>query len=140
MLVIRKEQLAALAGELRAAGISLVLDLVFNHTSDEHTWAEHARSGDEDYVDFYRIFSDRDMPNAYERTLREIFPDERRGAFTFFPRLLNDGAWVWTTFHSYQWDLNYANPAVFNRMAEEMLFLANQGVEVIRLASQIGNS
>jgi glycosidase len=127
------EELAALAGELRAAGISLVLDLVFNHTSDEHTWAERARSGDEEYVDFYRIFPDRDMPNAYERTLREIFPDERPGAFTFFPRLLNDGAWVWTTFHSYQWDLNYANPAVFNRMAEEMLFLANQGIEVIRL-------
>jgi glycosidase len=84
-------------------------------------------------VDFYRIFPDRDIPNAYERSLREIFPDERPGAFTFFPRLLNDGAWVWTTFHSYQWDLNYANPAVFNRMAEEMLFLANRGVEVIRL-------
>jgi glycosidase len=127
------EELAALAGALRSAGISLVLDLVFNHTSDEHTWAERARSGDEEYMDFYRIFPDRDMPNAYERTLREIFPDERPGAFTFFPRLLNDGAWVWTTFHSYQWDLNYANPAVFNRMAEEMLFLANRGVEVIRL-------
>jgi glycosidase len=41
--------------------------------------------------------------------------------------------WVWTTFHTYQWDLNYANPAVFNRMAEEMLFLANQGVEILRL-------
>lgn len=127
------EELVALARELRSAGISLVLDLVFNHTSDEHTWAERARSGDEEYVDFYRIFPDRDMPNAYERTLREIFPDERPGAFTFFPRLLNDGAWVWTTFHSYQWDLNYANPAVFNRMTEEMLFLANRGVEVIRL-------
>jgi glycosidase len=127
------EELAALAGELRSAGISLVLDLVFNHTADEHTWAERAKAGDEEYVDFYRIFPDRDIPNAYERTLREIFPDERPGAFTFFPRLLNHGAWVWTTFHSYQWDLNYANPAVFNRMAEEMLFLANQGVEVIRL-------
>ena len=49
-------------------------------------------------------------------------------------------------FHKYQWDLNYANPAVFNRMAEEMLFLANQGVEVIRLDAvafiwkQIGTS
>ncbi len=67
------------------------------------------------------------------RILREIFPDEHPGAFTFFPNLHKNGSWVWTTFHSYQWDLNYANPAVFNRMAEEMLFLANQGVEVIRL-------
>jgi amylosucrase len=127
------EQLASLASELRSAGISLVVDLVFNHTSDEHTWAEQAKSGDEDYLDFYRIFPDREMPDAYERNLREIFPDEHPGAFTFFQDLFKDGGWVWTTFHSYQWDLNYANPAVFNRMAEEMLFLANQGVEVIRL-------
>ncbi len=139
------DQLAALAGELRAAGISLVVDLVFNHTSDEHIWAERAKSGEEEFMDFYRIFPDRDMPDAYERNLREIFPDEHPGAFTYFPDMfpspisegnggrVRDGGWVWTTFHSYQWDLNYANPAVFNRMAEEMLFLANQGVEVIRL-------
>ena len=127
------EQLASLAAELRAAGISLVVDLVFNHTSDEHVWAEGAKSGDEEYLDFYRIFPDRQMPDAYERNLREIFPDEHPGAFTFFSNLLREGGWIWTTFHSYQWDLNYTNPAVFNRMAEEMLFLANQGVEVIRL-------
>ncbi len=127
------EQLASLSRELRSAGISLVVDLVFNHTSDEHTWAEHAKSGEEEFMDFYRIFPDREMPDAYERNLREIFPDEHPGAFTFFKDLLKEGGWVWTTFHSYQWDLNYSNPAVFNRMAEEMLFLANQGVEVIRL-------
>jgi len=123
------EQLASLARELREAGISLVMDLVFNHTSDEHLWAEKARAGQSDFMEMYRIFPDRTEPNAYERTLREIFPEEHRGAFSPFQ---NDG-WVWTTFHKYQWDLNYANPAVFNRMAEEMLFLANQGVEVIRL-------
>jgi amylosucrase len=127
------EQLASLAREFRSAGISLVVDLVFNHTSDEHIWAERARSGDEEYLDFYRIFPDRTMPDAYERSLREIFPDEHLGAFTFFRNLFKDGGWVWTTFHSYQWDLNYSNPAVFNRMADEMLYLANQGVEVIRL-------
>ena len=127
------EQLAELARELRNAGISLVVDLVFNHTADEHTWAEHAKTGDDEYADFYRIFPTRELPDRYEQNLREIFPDEHAGAFTFFPNLFKDGGWVWTTFHSYQWDLNYANPAVFNRMAEEMLFLANQGVEVIRL-------
>lgn len=127
------QQLSSLARELRSAGISLVLDLVFNHTSYEHTWAVRATAGDEDYAEFYRIFPSREWPDAYERNLREIFPDEHPGAFTFFPNVLREGGWVWTTFHSYQWDLNYANPAVFNRMAEEMLFLANQGVEVIRL-------
>lgn len=127
------EQLASLARDFRAAGISLVVDLVFNHTADEHTWAERAKAGDDECAGFYRIFPSREMPDAYERNLREIFPDEHTGAFTFFPSLFKDGGWVWTTFHSYQWDLNYANPAVFNRMAEEMLFLADQGVEVIRL-------
>ena len=127
------KQLASLAREFRQAGISLVVDLVFNHTSDEHLWAERAKAGDEDYMDFYRIFPSREMPDRYEQNLREIFPEEHSGAFTFFPDLFKEGGWVWTTFHSYQWDLNYANPAVFNRMAEEMLFLANQGVEVLRL-------
>jgi len=138
-------QLAALSRDLRAAGISLVVDLVFNHTSDEHVWAERAKAGDQDFQDMYRIYPDRSIPDAYERTLREIFPDEHPGSFTFFPSLslpanpdgsgseTKRGGWVWTTFHSYQWDLNYSNPAVFNRMLEEMFFLANQGVEVIRL-------
>lgn len=132
------DQLKSLSRDFRAAGISLVVDLVFNHTSDEHRWALKAKAGEEEYQEFYRIFPDRSGPDAYERSLREIFPDEHAGAFTYFPDLHlsgaeNRGAWVWTTFHSYQWDLNYANPAVFNRMAEEMLFLANQGVEVLRL-------
>ncbi len=130
------EQLASLSRDLRAAGISLVVDLVFNHTSDEHTWAEKAKTDDDDAREMYRIYPDRALPDAYERTLREIFPDEHPGSFSPLPapsRGGRDGGWVWTTFHKYQWDLNYANPAVFNRMAEEMLFLANQGVEVIRL-------
>ena len=125
------EQLASLGRDLRGAGISLVVDLVFNHTSDEHIWAEKAKAGELDFQEMYRIFPDRTLPDAYERTLREIFPDEHPGAFSPFPGA--GGGWVWTTFHKYQWDLNYANPAVLNRMAEEMLFLANQGVEVIRL-------
>jgi glycosidase len=134
----RMDQLASLARDLRSAGISLVVDLVFNHTSDEHTWAERAKAGDEEFMDYYRIFPSRELPDLYERTLREIFPEEHAGVFSPLPAgeglgVRANGGWVWTTFHSYQWDLNYANPVVFNRMAEEMLFLANQGVEVIRL-------
>ena len=127
------QQLSALAADLRAEGISLVLDLIFNHTSDEHIWAKRAKDGDAEHMRYYRMFEDREMPDQYEEHLREIFPEEHGGAFTFFPEVFENGGWVWTTFHSYQWDLNYGNPAVFNRMAEEMLFLANQGVEVIRL-------
>jgi len=123
-------ELSELAAELRANGISLVVDFVFNHTSDEHEWALRARAGDPETQGYYLMFPDRTMPDAYEATLREIFPDEHPGAFTYQADI---GRWVWTTFHSYQWDLNYHNPEVFIRMTEELLFLANMGVEVLRL-------
>jgi amylosucrase len=124
------DELADLADELRANGISLVLDFVFNHTSDEHDWAMQARAGNPEYQDYYLMFDDRTMPDAYEKNLREIFPEQAPGSFTFFPEI---NKWVWTTFNTFQWDLNYANPEVFNRMLGEMLLLANQGVEVLRL-------
>jgi amylosucrase/maltose alpha-D-glucosyltransferase/alpha-amylase len=124
------EQLRDLATDLRHHGISLVLDFVFNHTSDEHEWARRALAGDAEYQAFYRMFPDREMPDAYERSMPEVFTEDHPGAFTYRTRMRK---WVWTTFHTYQWDLNYENPAVFNRMVEEMLFLANQGVEILRL-------
>jgi amylosucrase len=123
-------ELSELAGELRREGISLVVDFIFNHTSNEHEWAKRALAGDPDYQEFYYTFPDRTMPDAYERNLREIFPDVRPGSFTYMPAIRR---WVWTTFHSYQWDLNYSNPAVFRAMLEELLRLANSGVEVLRL-------
>ncbi|MGZ3617817.1 MAG: alpha-amylase family glycosyl hydrolase [Ktedonobacteraceae bacterium] len=124
------EELAELAREFHEHGISLVLDFVFNHTSDEHEWARCAQSGDYEYERFYFLFPDRTMPDAYERTLREIFPTVRHGSFTWREDIHK---WVWTTFNSFQWDLNYANPAVFRAMTEEMLFIANSGVEILRL-------
>jgi glycosidase len=123
-------QLSDLSRALRVEGISLVLDLIINHTSDEHDWALKAKKGDEDAQDMYGIYPDRIIPDAYEKNLREIFPEEHPGSFTWFEDIQS---WVWTTFHSYQWDLNYANPDVFNHMAEEMLYLANQGIEIFRL-------
>lgn len=123
-------ELRSLASALRKEGISLVVDFIFNHTSDEHAWAQKARAGDPEYERYYYIFPDETMPRAYQATLREIFPEGRPGSFTFDPIMRK---WVWTTFHSFQWDLNYTNPAVFNRMADEILFLANAGVEVLRL-------
>ena len=124
------DELADLASEMRHHGISLCLDFVFNHTADEHEWALRALSGDPDYQAYYRMFPDRTLPDAYERTLTPIFHDEHPGSFTYRNRIRK---WVWTSFHNYQWDLNYENPEVFNRMLEEMLFLANRGVEVLRL-------
>ena len=124
------EELRNLATELRHRGISLVLDFVFNHTSDQHDWAERAQDGDPQYQAYYRMYPDRSMPDAFEASMPEVFTEDHPGAFTYNQALKK---WVWTTFHTYQWDLNYENPVVFNRMVEEMLFLANQGVEILRL-------
>ncbi len=124
------QELTELARELRHHGISLCLDFVFNHTSDEHEWAQRALAGELEYQQYYRLFPDRALPDAYERSMIPVFPDEHPGSFTYRNRIRK---WVWTTFHNYQWDLNYENPVVFNAMLQEMLFLANQGVEVLRL-------
>lgn len=124
------EELAKLSTELRHHGISLVLDFVFNHTADEHQWAQRALQGDPEFQAYYRMFPDRTVPDAFENSIIAVFPDEHPGCFTYRNRIRK---WVWTTFHNYQWDLNYENPVVFNRMLEEMLFLANQGVEILRL-------
>ncbi len=124
------EELEELASALRARGISLVLDFVFNHTSNEHTWARAARSGDHDFKDYYYIFADKEEMESYNKHLRDIFPDVRQGSFTWDS---DAGGWVWTTFNSYQWDLNYSNPAVFRSMVGEMLYLANRGAEILRL-------
>lgn len=123
-------ELAELAATLRERGISLVVDFVFNHTSDEHEWARKARAGQPEFEEFYYLFADRNIPDQYDRTLREIFPSVRRGSFTWDEGMRR---WVWTTFNNFQWDLNYRNPAVFRAMADELFFLANMGVEVLRL-------
>jgi amylosucrase len=121
--------LATLAGDLRERGITLCVDLVLNHTAREHEWARKAVSGEPGYREMYLIYPDRAEPDAYERTLPEVFPDTAPGSFTQVQGL----GWVWTSFHEYQWDLNYANPAVFRAMLGTMLALANQGIDVLRL-------
>ena len=123
----------ALANELRERGISLCVDLVLNHTAREHEWAQRAMAGEPEYLDYYHTFPDRSLPDGYEQNLQEIFPDEAPGSFTFCPEMGDGGRWVWTTFYDYQWDLNYANPAVFRDMLDTMFFLVNQGADVLRL-------
>lgn len=124
------KDLEKLSSALQKEGINLVLDFVFNHTSDEHAWAKAALNGDKQYQNYYYLFDDRTIPDQYEQTLREIFPQVRRGSFTFNEQIEK---WVWTTFNSFQWDLNYSNPEVFNAITSEMLFLANIGSAALRL-------
>jgi amylosucrase len=124
------DDLTELAGAMRERGMSVCVDLVLNHTAKEHPWARGWLAGDPAYADFYLAFPDREQPDAYERTIVPVFPDRAPGSFTWFPEV---GKWVWTTFWSYQWDLNYANPNVFAAMLETILWLANRGIDVFRL-------
>jgi amylosucrase len=119
-----------LADRLHDRGVSLCLDLVMNHTAREHEWAELARSGSPRHREYYLVFADRTLPDQYEAALPEVFPEMAPGNFTFDHEL---DAWVWTTFNTYQWDLNYANPDVLVEMLDIMLHLANAGVDVLRL-------
>ncbi|WP_373740350.1 alpha-amylase family protein [Neisseria sp.] len=123
------DDLRDVIAELHKAGIAAVVDFIFNHTSNEHEWAQKCVAGDPMFDNFYYIFPDRWMPDQYDRTLREIFPDQHPGGFSQLP----DGRWIWTTFNSFQWDLNYSNPWVFRAMAGEMMFIANLGVDVLRM-------
>ncbi|MFW5474419.1 alpha-amylase family protein [Knoellia sp. CPCC 206450] len=124
------DDLADLASALHEQGVSLVLDLVLNHVAREHDWAARARAGETAYREYFHVFSDRTLPDAYERTLPEVFPDFAPGSFTWDDEL---GGWVWTTFNEWQWDLNWANPAVLREFAAIILELANRGVDVFRL-------
>jgi amylosucrase len=124
------EDLRELAGSLRSRGISLCVDLVLNHVAREHEWAMAARAGDAEKREYFHVFADRALPDAYERSLPEVFPSFAPGNFTWDAAM---DAWVWTTFNDYQWDLNWANPAVLCEFADIILTLANLGVEVFRL-------
>ena len=125
-----RHDLVALADELHGRGIALCLDLVMNHTAREHPWAQAARDGSARHRAYYLVLADRAEVDAYERFLPEVFPQIAPGNFTYDDAL---HAWVWTTFNSYQWDLDYRNPAVFLEILKVMLDLANLGVDVLRL-------
>jgi len=122
--------LESLAEGLHDAGIALTLDLVLNHVAYEHAWAQAAREGDSRYRKYFLTFPDRELPDRYERTLRDVFPAFAPGNFSWDDDLRE---WVWTTFNTWQWDLNWANPDVLCEFARIILNLANRGVDCLRL-------
>ena len=124
------EDLYTLAMDCHERGIAVCLDFVMNHTSEDHEWAKQARAGERDYQDRYFFYEGWDIPNAYEQTVPQVFPTTAPGNFTWCEEAHKV---VMTTFYPYQWDLNYANPAVFQDMTDNMLNLCNHGVDVIRL-------
>ena len=124
------EDLAALSEKCHDQGMSLCMDFVMNHTSEDHEWARKARQGDGEYMSRYFFYNNREIPDEYEKTVPQVFPTTAPGNFTWLPDI---GHYVMTTFYPYQWDLNYCNPRVFNEMMYNFLFLANQGMDVIRI-------
>lgn len=124
------DDLKNLTEKCHKKGISVCLDFVMNHTSDEHEWAVRARRGEKEYQDRYFFFDDYSMPELFERDCPQVFPTTAPGNFTY---LSDINKFVMTTFYPYQWDLDYRNPIVFNEMVYNMLFLTNQGIDIIRL-------
>ena len=124
------QDLEALAANLKKRDMLLVLDIVVNHTSNEHEWARQARKGEKKYQDYFFVFDDRETPDIFEETMPEIFPATSPGNFTWDEEM---GKWVMTVFNSYQWDLNYRNPAVVIEMIDIILFWANKGADILRL-------
>lgn len=124
------DDLETLCTTLRERAVSVCIDLVLNHCAKEHDWAQRARAGDEHYQQYFYMFDDRNLPDEFEKTLPEVFPDFAPGNFSYYEDM---GKWVWTTFNEYQWDLNWSNPEVFLEITDIMFYLANLGVEVFRL-------
>ena len=124
-----RQDLLSLGARLREEGMCLMLDFVVNHTSDEFPWAQKAKAGDPRYLEYYYTYPDRTIPDLYEQTLPEIFPESAPGNFTYVHEMQR---WVMTVFNTYQWDLNYTNPEVFREMLANLTQLVNLGVDVVR--------
>lgn len=124
------EDLESLTDACHKKKINVCMDFVMNHTSEDHPWAKRARKGEQEYMDRYFFYDDFSIPEIYERTVPQVFPTTAPGNFTW---LADAGKHVMTTFYPYQWDLNYKNPVVFNEMMYNFLFLANKGIDIIRI-------
>lgn len=124
------EDLEHLTAACHEKDINVCMDFVMNHTSEDHEWAKRARQGDGEYMGRYFFFDNWDIPAKYEQTVPQVFPTTAPGNFTWLP---DAGHFVMTSFYPYQWDLNYRNPRVFNEMMYNFLFLANKGIDIVRI-------
>lgn len=124
------ENIQQLADEMKKRDILLVLDVVVNHTSNKHYWATCAKAGEKKYQDYYYTFATRNVPDMFEQSMPEIFPETAPGNFTWDEEM---GRWVMTVFNDFQWDLDYSNPSVLIEMLNIILFWANQGADILRL-------
>ena len=108
-------------------GIRVIIEMVLNHTSDQHPWFQEARSSaDNPRRDWY-VWSDTDT--RYKGT-RIIFLDTEKSNWAWDPI---SKSYYWHRFFSHQPDLNYDNPAVRDQMWAVMKFWLEMGVDAFRL-------
>jgi maltose alpha-D-glucosyltransferase/alpha-amylase len=116
-----------LIDEAHKRGIRVVIDLVMNHTSDEHPWFQASRSDPEGpYGDFY-VWNDE---NTKYQDARIIFVDTETSNWTFDPVRRQ---YFWHRFFSHQPDLNFENPKVVDAMIDVARFWCQVGVDGFRL-------
>ncbi len=120
------EDFRAFLDAAHARGIRVILDLVLNHTSDQHPWFQSARSSpDSPYRDYY-VWSDTDQKY---KDARIIFIDTEKSNWTWDEQA---GQYYWHRFYSSQPDLNYDNPKVQEEMLRVMSFWLDMGVDGFR--------
>lgn len=124
------KDLQALQLQMGRENMYLMIDIVLNHTSHRHAWAQKAKEGDKVYQDYYYMYDDRQLPDKFDAAMPDIFPESSPGNFTWIKEC---NKWVMTVFHNYQWDLNYTNPSVFVAMLDTIFFYANLGIDVLRI-------
>ncbi|GMA88684.1 hypothetical protein GCM10025868_39340 [Angustibacter aerolatus] len=116
-----------LVSQAHARGIRVIVDLVMNHTSDQHAWFQASRSDPTGpYGDFY-VWSDTD--EKYQDA-RIIFVDTEESNWTFDPVRRQ---YFWHRFFSHQPDLNFENPAVQDAMFDVVRFWMDLGIDGFRL-------
>jgi len=124
------DELKAVQQKMSAEKMYLMLDIVLNHTSNRHEWAQKARAGEKKYQDYFYMYNSREIPDQFDSAMPDIFPESAPGNFTYVKEC---NKWVMTVFHNYQWDLNYTNPLVFIEMLDTIFFYANLGVDILRI-------
>ncbi len=109
-------------------GLRVLIELVVNHTSDQHPWFQRARRAKPGSVwrDFY-VWSDSDKKYAGTRI---IFTDTETSNWTWDPVA---GQYYWHRFFSHQPDLNYDNPRVIEAVMNVMRYWLDMGVDALRL-------
>ncbi|NEQ32497.1 MAG: alpha-amylase, partial [Leptolyngbya sp. SIO4C5] len=114
--------------EAHQRGIRIIVELIVNHTSDQHAWFQRARRSPKGSVerDFY-VWSD--TPQKYEEA-RIIFQDFETSNWSWDPIAQ---AYYWHRFYSHQPDLNYDNPAVREAVFEVLDFWLEMGVDGLRM-------